>query len=481
MPGTLPTFVGIDVGTSGVRVVAADAGGNVRAQAEQPLPPESTGAQGTHEQNPDDWWRAVCEGTEAVCGDLAYRFSSPPIIGGVAVTSTSGSLVVADAQGVPLRPAILYDDIRSAETAQELNRRAQPHAGSLNASYSLVKAAWVREHEPSVWEQTRYLLHPADWLTGKLTGEFGISDYSNSLKLGFDPERGQWTDLARVAGLPSERLPRVARPGERVGVVSAKAALETGLAAGVPVLAGATDGMTCLLASGACRAGDANTTLGTTLVWKVLCRHRPGEAPGVYCHLHPSGLWAPGAASNAGPGSLQKDAATSPEEFDRLAASALPTSVVCYMLRARGERFPFVNTQATTFVEGEPATTNEWYAAQLQSIAFVERWGCEVLQQCGAEVGTLVYSSGAAARSPVLSQLRANVLNRSIALCCHPMGSYGAAILAATGTHFAGDISAAIQAMTRVQRSYAPSKELGRHFDEIYRRFREACARRGYI
>jgi len=266
--------------------------------------------------------------------------------------------------------------------------------------------------------------------------------------------------------------------------VSNAAAAETGLPPGMQVLAGATDGMASVVASGASACGDANTTLGTTLVWKVLHNGKPAAHGGVYLHLHPGGLWVPGAASNTGLGSVRRldtFPVNPPAEMDRLAARYFPTPVVCYMLSGEGERFPFAHPKATSFVDGSPRDAAESYAAQLQSMAFVERWGYEILESCGIKIGDKVFSTGAAARSPVLSQLRANVLGKTILLPRYPTAACGAAILAATGAVFSGNIVHAIQSMSAILETYSPSPELVPAFDAIYNSFRDACARRGYI
>jgi xylulokinase len=474
-------LLGIDVGTSGVRGVAVSPAGELLAEADEKIRQDHRAAGGIHEQDPGEWWEALCSVGQMIVKTLKEK-SGDVDLRGVAVTSTSGSLVVADAQGRALRPAILYDDGRGVEIAEELNQQGGVQNIRLGPSFSLVKAAWVRHQEPELWERTRYILHPADWLSGKLSGEFGISDFTNALKLGYDPENSSWIGSVRAAGLLDDRLPVVRRPAERIGQVTRVAAAETGLPVRTPVLAGATDGMASVIASGASRRGDANTTLGTTLVWKVLHDGKPAARGAIYFHLHPGGLWVPGAASNTGLGSLRTPGGVaSLAEMDRLAAHYFPTSVVCYMLSGQGERFPFAHPKAESFVEGQPRDAGESYAAQLQSIAFVERWGYEILEGCGVKVGDRVFSTGAAAKSPVLSQLRANVLGKSVVQSRYPTAAFGAAILAATGAVFSGNIFHAIQSMTSILQGYHPSADLVPAFDEIYRSFREACARRGYV
>ncbi len=477
-----PALLGIDVGTSGARAVAVSPSGKLLAEAEEPIRQDRRAAGGIHEQDPGEWWQAVCSVVQKIAQNLKQE-SGKAELRGVAVTSTSGTLVVADAQGRPLRPAILYDDGRGVEISEELNRQGGSPGGRLGPSFSLVKAAWVKRHEPALWERARFLLSPADWLSGKLSGEFGISDFTNALKLGYDPESASWIESVRAAGVPADRLPVVRRPGQPIGQVTKAVAAETGLPPGTPVLAGATDGMASVIASGASACGDANTTLGTTLVWKVLHNGKPAAHSGVYFHLHPGGLWVPGAASNTGLGSIRRPDAlpgNSPAEMDRLAATYLPTAVVCYMLSGEGERFPFAHPKATSFVEGSPRDAAESYAAQLQSMAFVERWGYEILETCGIKLGGKVFSTGAAARSPALSQLRASVLGKTVVLPRYPTAAFGAAILAATGTVFAGDVVRAIQSMSAILETYPPSSELVPTFDAVYNSFRDACARRGY-
>jgi sugar (pentulose or hexulose) kinase len=306
-----------------------------------------------------------------------------------------------------------------------------------------------------------------------------VSDYSNALKLGYDPENSEWNAALGLADIPPPILPRVVAPGYQVGVVSPHASEQAGLTPGVPVLAGASDGLASLIGSGASEVGHANTTLGTTLVWKVLAPTKPRLGPGMYCHYLPSHLWAPGAASNTGPGCLQFDDVT-PAEMDRRAAAHLPTSIQCYLLGSRGERFPFLNPLATMFFDGRPASASERYAAQMQSLACVERWGYERLEASGVTVGKEIFSAGGAAASPVLSQLRANLLNRTVVRSAHPTASFGAAILAAGTVLYGGDLTAAIRGMTRISEAYTPEVGSVQKFEEVYQLFRAACARHGF-
>lgn len=478
----LPTrqiMIGLDVGTTGARALAAATNGDVLAEASVLLanPPSRAFVR---EQDPEDWWFCACKTLRQVCNQLRAKGLLGYLLG-MAVTSTSGSLVLADDAGRPLRPAILYDDMRGLPIAEELNRKLASGSMTYGSSFSLIKACWVRQEEPAIWDQVHRLVHPTDWLTGRLTGCYEISDETNALKLGYNNEVTNWDAAVSIMNIPPAMLPQIVRPGTRVGSVSPKA-VETGLEPGTPVFAGATDGITSLISSGAHKAGDANTTLGTTIVWKVLSLKKPFVGEGMYCHRHPAGFWAPGAAGNSGSGAITCDDTTCPPaEMDRLAADHLPSPFVCYPLPAKGERFPFLNPEAAGFFEGKPSSPVESYAAQLQSLALIERWGYERLESSAIEIGNVIFSTGSAATSPALCQLRADVLKKRIVRCQHPTSAFGAAILAASGAVYEGDVQAAVNDMTCIREVFNPEEAAGEEYDRIYSAFRDACANRGYV
>ena len=281
--------------------------GRVAAVASVAFEPETlVPEQGGHEQPPEAWWRAVCQTTAAVIDQLSRQCQSvQQRLGAVAVDGTSGTLVAVSRVGEPLRPALMYNDPRSADEAAALNDAAGDFCDKLgyrfNASFALAKIAWLRRHEPAVFDAAARFVHQTDYVVERLTGQPAVSDYSNALKTGYDLIEDRWPAwIDRHLGIVS-RLPSVVAPGSPIGAVSSKAAAETGLPEGLRVVAGASDGTAAFLASGARRVGDYNTTLGTTLVFKGIssriCRHPQGV---IYCHKLPGGRWLPGAASNVG-------------------------------------------------------------------------------------------------------------------------------------------------------------------------------------
>ena len=478
-------FIGVDLGTGGVRVVATQAAGEVVARAEAALPPTPTvAAVGTHEQDPLDWWDATCQALSELCRRLDLAGIRPQQLRGLAVDGTSGTLVCLDGDGAPVRPAMMYNDARARDEAAQVTELAGDFCRRLGyrfeASFALAKIVWIQRNEPATYARADRFVHQADYVQGRLTGDFGVSDYSNALKTGYDLEAECWPPWMAGLGGVAERLPRVVPPGTPVGQVSAVAAPDTGLPAGLAVVTGATDGTTACLASGVRRPGDYNTTLGTTLVFKGISRHLSRHPQGlVYSHKLPGGYWLPGAASNTGgewiaalfPGE-------DPASLDAAAASLLPSSCIAYPLARRGERFPFLSESAEGFCVPEPGSRAELYAAHLQGVALVERLGYQVLDQVSGTTGGEVFSTGGGSRSDVWLQCRADATGRSMHRPAAPDSAFGSAVLAAAGVLY-GDVWQAVREMVRIEKTVDPDPGRVPRYDGLFQRFRAELAERG--
>ena len=239
-------WVGVEVGTQSLRVAIVDALGAVAGQATRPLH-SHRGAGRIHEQDATSWWRALGEASRAALvgnGDRAVL--------GVALCSTSGTVLLTDRRGAALGPALMYDDARAA--AEE--RRATEAGGGLwvslgspmQRSWALPKALWLLGNADAGTRAAAgrgdvRLAHSADYLAGRLVGAPVDTDFSHALKTGYDLVTEAWpVDVLDQLGLPAAMLAGVVRPGTRLGGVSAAAAEHTGLPVGAPVLAGMTDG-----------------------------------------------------------------------------------------------------------------------------------------------------------------------------------------------------------------------------------------------
>src|SRR4051794_24034731 len=287
--------VGIDVGTSGVRAIALEPDGTEVAQAARRLPASTVeGPRVT--QEPEAWWRATAEALAEVAA------AAPGRIAALAVDGTSGTLLLADAEGRPLGPVRMYNDASAADVAARIRQAAPPESGAHGATSP---AAWLVANAEATREAA-LALHQADWIAGRLLGRFGLSDDNDALKTGWDPVRRGWPAWLEGLGVRHGLLPEVREPGSLLGTVDAGVADPLGLPRGCRVVAGTTDGCASFLATGAAEPGDGVTALGSTLTLKLLS-DRPVFDPGsgVYSHRL-LGLWLAGGAANTGGAALAR-------------------------------------------------------------------------------------------------------------------------------------------------------------------------------
>jgi len=474
-------WLGVDIGTTGVRaVLVADDGavlGTGTASLESRRWPD-----GRHEQDPEQWWEAVAAATrQALAG-------TPAGVAAVACCATSGTvLLVRAAPGDPARPltpGLMYDDSRAAEEARAVARHPAPVWTELGLhpqpTWGLPKALWLVRRSGAGGPPR--VAHQVDVITSRLVGAPVATDTSHALKTGADPVSATWPadDLARL-GLDPRLLPSLVRPGTVLGQVCRAAAARTGIAEGVPVIAGMTDGCAAQIAAGTLRPGQWGFVVGTTIVLKGVSRSLLRDPTGaLYSHRSPDGLWWPGGASSAGGGALDPDVAT--PEFTRLealAAACEPAGCVTYPLVGVGERFPFRRPDAHGFTLGVPADRVARFAAVLRGVGFVQRLCLDHVRSLGAEMGERVSVTGGAARSAYWTQLMADILCREVTVPRCPQGGFGMAVLAASGIEPQGLASAAAR-MTAPARLHRPRADAARH-DVPYARLVRELVRRGWI
>ncbi len=453
-------YVGIDLGTGSARALAVGTDGAVRGAGAAPLRSAREGER--HEQDPRSWWPAVA----AACRE-ALEGIDRERVRAVATCATSGTIVLADRDGEPTTPALMYDDGRAAEQAQRLG---------LPTSWALPKLHWLLEHEPAA--AGARLAHQADLITRRLAGRVVESDASHALKTGYDAERASF----RHAGDLRDILPAVVASGTRLGAVCAAAAADSGLPQGAAVIAGMTDGCAAQIAAGALAPGDWNCELGTTLVLKGCSRERIDvPAYGVYSHRSPDGGWLPGGASSSGAGVLT--AAFPDRDLDELGARAAEherTTVLAYPLVSDGERFPFAAPGAHAFMLGTPAGEGEHAAALMQGLALVERLCFERLARLGAPADGRLSLTGGATRNRAWCQLRADALGRPVRLPERGEAAFGMAILAAAADAREPVADAAAR-MSRTRTTIEPRASMQAHLDEQYARLLGALERRGWL
>jgi sugar (pentulose or hexulose) kinase len=340
---------------------------------------------------------------------------------------------------------------------------------------------WFVTEFPEKAQAISKWVHAADFITGMLSGCWGITDVTNVLKSGYDLNEKTWPPfLYEELPLKKEWLPTVVASGTPIGQLLPALAAELGLSSAVKVVAGMTDGCASQIASGAVNLGEWNTTIGTTLVVKGVTRQQlidPEDR--LYSHLHPEGYWMPGGASNTGADWITKEFKDDLARLNEAAKALIPTNFMAYPLRQEGERFPFVSPQARGF-EPEGLSTEERFAANMEGVAYIERYAYEMIEELSGEKVKAVYTAGGGSNSDVWLQIRSNVLNLPIVKMKHVTGAVGAAILAASKTHFTSVIDAA-HAMTQVEKEVYPQKNFVAIYKRNYRQFKEQLQEKGYI
>ena len=480
--GIAPLFAGIDVGTQGVRVLVADAQGAVHARTAVPLETQS-GPGGRAEQRPDDWWAAAAAGLRAVTASLGSEAAD---IAALAVTATSGTICLLNPAGRPVGPAIMYRDRRATAEAAELNLAAATLCARLgyrfDASFGLPKLLWLRRHAPDQLAAAAHVAHAADLIVGRLSGDYGVSDWSHALKSGYDLLNLRWPEeILAALDLPLAKLPRVVAPASVIAQVSPAAAGATGLPPTTIIAAGMSDGCAAQIAGGAAAPGQWLSVLGTTLVLKGVSATLPRDPQGrVYAHRHPDGHWLPGAASNTGGAALAtRFPGADLAALDTRAAAITPGGAICYPLQGSGERFPFIAPAAEGFLLGAGHDREAEYTAILEGVAFLERLAYAELEGLGYMVAGPIRTAGGGARSPAWLQIRADVLSRPLIVPREVEAAFGAAVLAAAA-HIHPGLGVATCAMSHARTEVYPRPDAAR-YDAPYARFIAELRDRGYL
>lgn len=429
MTRRLETVVGVDLGTSGCRAVAVDGAGEIRAEVRRPLPPPTTPTHGWVEQDPEVWWVAVREVLSGVATEVAG-------VRALCIDATSGTLLLADPEGRPLAPALLYNDRRATEASVAVNALAPPESAARGPTSSLSKLIHLAEtlRRQGSRPAEALALHQADWIAGCLTGRFGWSDWNSALKLGYDAEQGYWPRWVWTLVPRGIQLPEVHAPGTLLGTLQPGLAAELGLDADTQILAGTTDSTAAALAAGARAPGDAVTCLGSTLVLKVVSQ-RPFTASrfGVYSQRL-GDLWLVGGASNSGGVVLRQyfsdaELATLSESID----PNRPSGLDYYPLPCPGERFPRAQPDLAPRIHPIPRERTRFLQGLLEGIARIESEGYALLTELGAPRPARVLSTGGGSRNRTWEAIRADILGVPVVAAPRQEAAYGAAILALRG------------------------------------------------
>lgn len=413
--------LGIDFGTSGARAIAIDQQGQIIAQSKCTFSTDDV-------TSPTAWKQMLWQLLDSIDENTRNRLDR------IAINGTSATVLLCDRHSLPLTRALLYND-KSARSALETVQSVAPAASpTLSATSSLVKAIWWFNNLPAkIHSQVAVLSHQADWLAAQLHGQKPVSDYHNALKLGYDVRSLRYPDWLLTLPI-TPWLPTVKAPGEAISSIAPTIAHRFSIPTSCQICAGTTDSIAAFIASGATQSGEAVTSLGSTLVLKLLSEVQiDHQAFGIYSHRL-GDLWLVGGASNTG-GAVLKHY-FSEEAITKLSAQidlSQPCELNYYPLNSPGERFPINDPDYLPRLTPRPERDVDFLYGMLDAIARIETEGYQKLESLAAPTVQRVYTAGGGAKNAKWQHLRQRHLQTEVTVAKNTEAAYGSALLALNG------------------------------------------------
>lgn len=494
-------FLGLDVGTSSTKALLVDGDGVVRAAATVEYPLESPRPNWS-EQSPAHWWDAAIATIQAVFKESGAIGEDVACIG---LTGQMHGLVLLDADGTVLRPAILWNDQRTGAQCTSMHERIgrdrliEITGKPALTGFTAPKILWVREHEPTVFAKARSMLLPKDYIRFRLSGvrAIDVADASGTSLL--DVKRRSWSsEVTDALGLDPAMLPPVFESPEVCAQVSDEAARLTGLRKGTPIVAGAGDQAAEAVGTGVVRRGGLSMTMGTSGVVFAATEGVPIDERGAmhtYCHALPDTWHVMGVMLSAA-GSLQwfRDALcadlvqraqrSGERVYDLITQEAAAVEAgsdgLFFLPYLTGERCPHPDPDARGVFLGLTRRHGRAHMARavLEGVAF----GLADLHALAMTMGVPadgVRISGGGAGSALWRQIVADVIGQSVSIPSTTHGAaYGAAMLAAVGSRAFTDVHDVCDAWVKItgQTDPGPDSALYRTLHERYRTLYPALA-----
>jgi xylulokinase len=493
----MSVYLGIDIGTSGTKTLAIREDGRILASAtlEYPL---SSPQPGWSEQNPEDWWQASIQSVQAV---LSAGRISPAEVKGIGLSGQMHGSVFLNRQQQVIRPALLWNDQRTARECEEIERLAGGRAALIGlvanpalTGFTAPKILWLRNHEPAHYEQLDQVLLPKDYVRFRLTGEYAteVSDASGTLLL--DVKGRQWCrPLLDMLKIDPALLPRVYESEEVSGRLTAHAAQQLGLPQGVPVVGGGGDQAAGAVGNGIVSQGVISATMGTSGVVFAQSDQVQIDAAGrihTFCHAVRGKWHVMGCVLSAG-GSLQwyrnqlgqaeqtTARAMGVDPYVLLSAEAgqapAGSEGLFFLPYLTGERTPHADPEARGAWIGLTLRHGRSHLvrAVMEGATFAMRDGLEIIREMNIPIDQIRVSGGGA-RSEFWRQLQADVYGQSVVTVnAHEGPAYGVALLAAAGTGAYQDVVEACRATIRVVSQTDADAARKKRYDQAYPIYRK--------
>ena len=476
-------FIGIDLGTSAVKLLLVDENGAILNELSREYP-LSFPRPGWSEQDPLDWWRACSEGIRA----LLQGFDASAVAG-IGCGGQMHGLVALDAADEVIRPAILWNDGRTGEEVEYLNgvigkeKLSALTANIAFAGFTAPKLLWMRKNEPENFARIEKIMLPKDYVNYRLTG-IHCCDYSDaSGMLLLDVAHKRWSqEMLEICSLRQEQMPRLFESYEVVGTLLPQAAAELGLSESVRVVAGAGDNAAAAVGTGVVGEGGCNISLGTSGTLFISSERfgvDPHNALHAFAHAdggyHLMGCMLSAASCNKWlcddilktTDYAAEQAAIAPEKLGRNTVFFLP-----YLM---GERSPIndVNARGTFIGMTMDSTRADLVQAVLEGVAFAIRDSFEVARSLGIPLERSKLCGGGA-RSPLWRRIFANVLGIPLDMVKTEQGpGYGGAMLAMVGCGRFGSVREAADALVELASTTEPEPALTALYEQRYRQFKK--------
>ena len=475
-------FIGVDLGTSAVKLLLVDDKGAIlnTVTKEYPL---CFPRPGWSEQRCEDWWNACLVGIP----ELLNGFDASKVAG-IGAGGQMHGLVALDKDDNVIRPAILWNDGRTFEEVEYLNgvigkkKLSKYTANIAFAGFTAPKILWMKKNEPENFARIEKIMLPKDYINYKLTGVH-CCDYSDaSGMLLLDVEHKCWSkEMLDICGVRESQMPELYESYEVVGHLTAQAAAALGLSESVVVVAGAGDNAAAAVGTGTVGEGGCNISLGTSGTIFISSEKfgvDPNNALHAFAHAdggyHLMGCMLSAASCNKWfCGDILKNDDYAQEQAE-ITDDKLGGNRVFFLPYLMGERSPINDTDARAAFIGMSMDTQrcELVQAVLEGVAFAIRDSFEVAKALGIDIPVSKLCGGGS-KSPLWRKIFANVLNIPLQMVKTEQGpGYGAAMLAMVGEGRFSSVREASDALVEVASTTYPEPELAKKYDEQYNKFR---------
>ncbi len=473
-------LIGIDIGTSGTKTVLFDENGCIISWATKEYPLHQP-QNGWAEQNPEDWWEAVCKTLKKV----TTAIDNPGVIKAIGLSGQMHGLVMLDEQNQVIRPSIIWCDQRTAKECKEITELVGAEkliditANPALTGFTASKILWVRNNEPENYKKCRHILLPKDYIRFKLTGEYAtdVSDASGMQLL--DIAGRCWSDeVLQRLNIDKSLLGKVYKSTEISGRITEQAAKLTGLLAGIIVAGGAGDNAAAAVGTGVVTDGKAFTTIGTSGVvyahTSTMCIDKKGRVH-TFCAAVP-GQWHVMGVTLAAGLSLkwfksQFAENISYEELDELAAK-LPIGAdrLIYLPYLMGERTPHLNPDCRGVFFGLSSVHGKPHLARavMEGVAYSMKDCSEILNEMGVLTNDMAVCGGGG-KSPLWRQMLSDLYGCQVSTIQQTEGpALGAAILAGVSAGLYPSVPDACQKLIKKDKICTPIPENSIHYTKYY-------------